>query len=80
MLLTLEIVKPTTSHGGAWWGRGGGRGWWPAVDAAAAEPVDLELLTSFIDGTDSPSDALLREISACFAGALGLTPLPGTLQ
>ena len=41
---------------------------------------DQLLLTSFIDGTDSPSDALLREINACFAGALGRTPLAGTLQ
>ena len=41
---------------------------------------DQLLLTSFIDGADSLSDAWLREISACFAGALGRTPIPDALQ
>ena len=44
-------------------------------------PVFDGLLTkSFLEGTDAISDAWLREIVACFAGALSWTPLSGQAQ
>ena len=37
---------------------------------------DQLLMKALIEGTDAISDAWLREVTACFAGALSSTPLP----